>query len=544
MRNSEIILVGNMKLDKSYRDVLSYSESQMLALCRQKQIANAGDYQFIKPGSNEIKVSFTYQQCMNANYIAFQNPYYDNKWFFAFIDDVEYQTEASVKIRFTIDEFSTWYSYWTPSTCYVIREHVNDDVIGRYTLPEQLETGDFIQVAKPVKINNYNEGTYICMAVSELPNGIEPSKEVQLKTINGVYSGLYYMIFTAPDFCTNMIKIYDSQSKADAIVSLYLVPKAYAVSSHAQALVGTINNIKYSFLLPLETTSYTHLVDSYNLPVKHLQGDGYTPKNNKLYTYPYSYFVLTNNAGIDLPMRYEDFVNGLPIFDVVGSITPGCSIRCVPKNYMLSDGKGEFNSYNYGIQGAKFPICAWASDTYTNWLTSNGVNIGLSIVSSLGQIGAGAFGIATGAGALAGAGAIANGITGLVGTAGEIYQHSKIPDQAKGNTSAGDIGYSTGFACFSVYYMGLRKEYAKSIDDFFTRCGYKINQVKVPNITGRQNWNFVQIADTEEIGYSTSSNNNVPASSMEKINQIFINGVTIWHNYNNLGNYSLNNSAN
>lgn len=30
----------------------------------------------------------------------------------------------------------------------------------------------------------------------------------------------------------------------------------------------------------------------------------------------------------------------------------------------------------------KFPICNWDTDVYTNWLTQNGVNIGLSVAGS------------------------------------------------------------------------------------------------------------------------------------------------------------------
>lgn len=541
-QNSKIILVGDMKLDKDYKNVLNYSESQMVTLCTNNAVAQENSYSFLKPGENVIRSGWNYATCIKGDYIAFQNPNYSNKWFFAFIDRIEYVSEIATDIYYTIDEFSTWFSYWTPRACYTIREHVNDDTIGLHTIPEQFETGDYIMLSEPVKLNNYDTGSYICMAVSEMIPEVDVETSADKKTINGIYTGLYYLIFTDPSNCTDMIKIYDKKTKADAIVSIFLVPKRFAVSESAQVVIGTAEEIKFSFLLPKETDSFVTLVESIDIDLNTSLGGFYVPKNKKLFTFPFNYLVLTNNAGTDIPLNYEDFIDNTPSFKVIGSITPGCSIRCVPLNYKkVADSNGSMNSYNYGIQGAKLPVCAWASDTYTNWLTANGVNIAISTIANIAQIGIGVAEVATGAGTIAGAASISNGAAGIVGTASEIYQRSKVPDQARGNTSAGDVTYSAGNSVFSVYRMGLREEYARIIDDIFSRIGYKINRVKIPNITGRQNYNYVQIGDTENIGYS-NNNISVPASSMEIINRIFRAGTTIWHNYNNLGDYSVSNN--
>ena len=85
--------------------------------------------------------------------------------------------------------------------------------------------------------------------------------------------------------------------------------------------------------------------------------------------------------------------------------------------------------------------------------------------------------------------------------------------------------------------MRCKKEYLQIIDDYFSKFGYKINRVKIPNIIGRTNWNYIEIASTEEIGHG-----DVPSRAMEQINTACRNGTTIWHNHANLGNYSLDNS--
>ena len=85
--------------------------------------------------------------------------------------------------------------------------------------------------------------------------------------------------------------------------------------------------------------------------------------------------------------------------------------------------------------------------------------------------------------------------------------------------------------------MSVRPEYARIIDDVFTRIGYKVNTTKIPNITGRQYWNYVQINSGEELGVGA-----VPTKYMDIINQCARRGVTIWHNHANIGDYNLNNT--
>ena len=139
--NSKIILASGIKLDKSYKHVLNYTEQQMLALVNSNKIVESSSFNFIN-STGEIRVPFTYSQCLGANYIAFQNPDYNNKWFFAFIDEVVFRSVNMCELKYTIDVFSTWFNRLTIKPCFVIREHVNDDSIGAHTVEENIKTGE------------------------------------------------------------------------------------------------------------------------------------------------------------------------------------------------------------------------------------------------------------------------------------------------------------------------------------------------------------------------------------------------------------------
>ena len=112
-----------------------------------------------------------------------------------------------------------------------------------------------------------------------------------------------------------------------------------------------------------------------------------------------------------------------------------------------------------------------------------------------------------------------------------------LPNTAQGNANAGDISFIFNINRFKLLHMRPKIEYLKRIDDYFSRFGYKLDEVTMPNITGRKYWNYVEIGANEEIGYGE-----VPTKFMDTINNACRRGVTIWHNHANVGNYSLNNS--
>ena len=84
--------------------------------------------------------------------------------------------------------------------------------------------------------------------------------------------------------------------------------------------------------------------------------------------------------------------------------------------------------------------------------------------------------------------------------------------------------------------MSIKQEYARIIDRYFSCYGYKTNLVKVPNITGRRNWNYVK---TQECNFT---GNDVPQEDLNVIRTMFNNGVTLWHNPSTIFDYTQNNA--
>ena len=543
-KNSNIILCKDINLDREYINVLNYTEQEMLDLCEDKAVATANNYTFVRQDINEIKVNFSYNTCLQCNYMAFQNPNYSNKWFFAFIDEISYLSDNSTKIRFTVDEHSTWFDYWDAKTCLVLREHVADDTVGLHTYPEGLEHGDYV-------LNTYDKiryslqpQDYVIIATSWLPSNTPHLPSYQM--YGGVFAGVYYLAFADKQYAKNFLLAIDGFGRADNIVSVFMAPAM--LCNPAEYFEGQLNS--FESLPNGDKQAKTYDVHAYfvqnNVGVQMLTDytiarnttlNGYQPVNNKLYCFPYNYLLISNNIGMNVSYNYEDFVNNTPIFDIYGCLCPGCSIKLYPKNYKLYQDTGILGAgFVDGIVGAKYPICSYTSDSYINWLTQQSVNetgakinAGFTIAKMLAQDTGGDDS------------QYQSLINGQINYLSQRYQHALAGPQAMGNLNGGDVTFASDNMYFTYYKMSIRSEYARMIDDYFTRRGYQVNIMKIPNMISRTYWNYLQIGNQEEIGYSNIKGS-VPTKSMDIINNIYRKGVTIWHDHANIGNYSLSNT--
>ena len=543
LQNSKIIICKNIRLEKDYKNVLSYTESQMLTLCQTNAVASDSTYSFIRSERNVIKTGFSYDNALKCNYMAFQNPDYANKWFFAFIDDVEYANDGTAKIRYTIDEFSTWYDYWTAEPCFVVREHVRDDTIGLHTIPEGLECGEYIINSSGSIGATYFDYTkmYVCIGTSWIPDNT-PDMYTTNRKLGNVFSGTYYLVFDGVSSASKFIAGMADVGHVQDIQCLYMIPAVLAAINNSTTwhTAGLGDETNISFITLHGSTGVINIDTNITIAMQTTL-NGYSPKNNKLLCYPYNCLTVTNNCGTMAEYRYEDFISNAPAFTLVGLQTPSCPMYLYPKNYKKD--ATNYSGYAWGLPLAKIPQGSWNADMYTNWMTQNGVNIlGMKIDAPTAHAIGGSL-QALGGAATLNVESIGSGLGSMFGAVQEQYRASMIPNQIGGQTTVGDVTFAYDKLAPTYYKMSIRAEYAAIIDDWFNRFGYKINRVKTPDQIGRTYWNFLQIGASESIGFSNNNTRSVPAASMEIINTIYRNGVTIWHNHANIGNYSLNNTV-
>ena len=474
----------------------------------------------------------------NCNYIMYQNTAYSNKWFYGFIKKMVYISDGLTDVQFEIDPIQTFMFDVTVRPCFVEREHTNNDTVGANTLPENVELGEYVK--------NSNVGTpqigantmWYCVAVSEVLGSIN---HMPSSMVNGLPNGLFYIFTDSVSTIHSIARIYDDAGKSTAIYSMFVFPKqllyvrqgdsgTWAYQGATWSYSGKTYSTTLSVQVPTSNSLVGTIVENRTISKPTRVGLSYEPRNQKLLTFPYCYFNISNNSGTTVTYHYEDF-SGNPSFDLVGVLSEGCSSKLYPTNYKnmsIFTGDVQDNSFEYGVTGGKYPSISWNSDAYTNWLTQNAVNIGVGIggtaLSTVGSVATGNY-----------LGATTTLLSGVSNAVSQFYQASLLPDQAKGNTNVGDLNFTAHKNKFTVFPLSIKPEYARIIDDYFDLLGYQTNRVKVPNTNHRQNWWYTKTIDCNITG-------NVPNDYMNTIKQAYNNGITFWRNPSNFLNYSVSNA--
>ena len=505
---------------------------------------------------------------LEYNYVMYQNTNYTNKWFYAFIDDMTYYSDNTTYIKISTDCYQTWQFNLSIKRSFVVREHTNNDTVGANTVPEGLETGTMIATnCTPITYfrDSVNTGADIptkaaIVVGSTLDLSNASFNELYGDSYQGLYSGVSYYAFPADnvDYINNCLQaINESQSKSiESIVSIFIAPKDL-VMGPTSALENEYNTsagqVKNHTITNLDIDYFRTITYTVNKPTTI---DGYTPVNKKLLTGEFNIMNITNYQGIFQSYRYEFFNGDNCKFHMRGALKPECSIYMYPLNYLHNDQDNEYSDGVYAIPAPSIPICNWNSDQYTAWLSGSLAKRGTSYLTGFGKaiLGAGMvaaavasggatapvvggligeIGMASGTAGMLGLGLTASGIGTIANTAAESYDHGKDANANVGDITSADVNY-TNSKVFGAYQYCIRQEYARKIDGILSAIGYKTNQMKVPNITGRRNWNYVQ---TQSVAIEAT----IPQQDLQIIKNMFDNGVTFWHNPATFLDYSQNN---
>ena len=525
-------------LENDYKNQLTFNNAtSQLNYFNSKIFKTLDDYTYIKH-DNVIKVGFNIDEIIGCNYLFYKNKGFTNKYYFCFITNMQYVNENCTSITFETDVWQTYQFDFSYKKCFVEREHVNDDTIGAHTIPENLETGEFIvNSLEEYGTTNLN-AKYIAMAYTGNPQSLFPS--ISAKEYTGIYSGYNYMILGSPLDADNMIQGFADNGALEKIECLFTIPKGLIRSSvhwyNGPNATGTdvieVGDGHYPMfaLVPVDPVGSHNEITiqvSTNFNINSTI-NGYTPKNNKLFTGEFNYMYVSNNTGTDVKLNYEDFVNHQPAFTITGAISVGCCVKLIPQNYKLYSTTGATNSlFSYGINGSKYPTLAWVGDAYTNWLTQNAINLTTGFISSGMSVLGSAF---TGNPLYA-----LGGLIDITNKVGQLRQHQLVSETGQGSLNNGDLTFSTKKMNFTIYRMSVKEEYAKIIDDYFSMFGYKVNSVKIPNVTGRTYWNYVKTIDCNIEG-------DMPQEYLQIIRKAFNNGITFWHDPTKMYDYSQTNS--
>lgn len=529
--NTNIRILRQAPVDPEYRNTLLFqTDAQQRSYFMGLTKYNLANYTYQRVQKGVCRVGIIAENLYDCNYMMFQNNAFGDKWFYAFIDNVEYINNTTSEIRFTIDVLQTWRHFldWEFNSVFVEREHSATDIIGENITPESIETGEYVfNDYTNLKISDgsvLSEYAIVVAIVEVVGEGEEQHPVAQGQLYDGIYGGAKLYAYSADETGVQLVndKIDEYVEAPDSILCMYMCP-AILLGSDINSgdpinygSGGTSNSVHLDGILGSETL------------------DGYLPKNKKLYTYPYNFLHIDNANGEDLALRYEFFNDLKPEAVLYGCITQPIQVVLKPSGYKGLRRFDELGGHQVlqteSLTLQNYPMCSWNVDAWEAWVAQN------SIPTMLGLISRG-----VGIGAMASskkvpyAGIISGTVGATAGLLSEMYGASIRADISKGNFSCGNANFSRKFHQFYGGRCSITHQVARIIDDYFTKFGYATNLVKTPNLFTRPNWNYIKTSGCTIVGA-------IPSDDEKKICEIFDNGITCWHNPNTFGDYSQNNS--
>ena len=539
--STNIKLLHNVPLDTTYDHTIYFEDgSSQFNYFSNLTKYDLASYSYQRVRRGYARVGIVADNLYDCNYMMFRNINFGQKWFYAFIKSVEYINNECSEIEFEIDVIQTWLFDFSLDQCFIERNHTITDVVGQNIVPEPVECGEYVfneEITHPFSLTD--------MAVIVGVLDVDQST-VSGKTYDGIYGACTLTAFNANDsqginnYLAEFVQAYDN------VVTIYMLPKSFIAGE--PDLTG-------GYTIP-DTSGAVRNIVTFNPIQSGDTLDHHTPKNNKLYTYPYNFFHVDNHSGEELTLRYEFFEDYTPRLECDGTITQPIKAVCYPVGYKGVPEYSELSGWRVlpteSLTLNNFPLCSWNMDSYQAWIAQNALPIattliGTAIGAGVGSFSAGSIGTAVTLASPIGPAKFRDNpadpivkqsaITDITSLLTQNYKASIAADIMKGSFNNGSVNCANSKQDFWCGRMSVSQQYAQMIDDFFTRYGYAIHRIDTPNVSSRPHWNYIKTVGCTATG-------SVPADDMKRICQIHDNGITYWKNGNEIGNYSLDNSPN
>jgi hypothetical protein len=556
--NSEVRLCSNVPLTNSYEHTMTFADPSAQANYFLSKVSHAFTGLTYQRETLAVRVPASYDSLYNCNYLMYRNNDFGTKWFYAFITEREYVNPEMTLVHFELDVYQTWQFAVNWNMSFVEREHRDrwntDGTPVINTLDEGLNYGTEYNTVSVSHFRPYSD-LYFLVTISKknMHNDANADTNGYVWSLNGLPQALCFYIHPfrldgsvpASNLSLNeqigdvLLSMYESTDAVNNIVSMYVtnfLPDqplydgttiTFNTNYYKQATIGSLNTI------------YVHSVN-YQTGIFDMGGkyDGFTQETeSKLMMYPYKVTVLTDFKGNQVELKNEYINNENLLLDVNGSLGVSNKVSYSVKDYVTTITEDTFKdaiSLGHGLIDNNPNDIPVLTDLLAAYIQGNRNSIQNQTNSILFN---GVFG------------SLGNALTknplGFIQGAGNaLFQMQAInakqedikntpPAMAKmGSNTYYD--YGNGYTGLWIIKKEITPEYRKKLEDFFKMYGYKMNEVKIPNLHSREHFNFVKTIGANIYG-------DIPNQDLEKIRSMFNNGVTLWHG-DWVGNYALANS--
>lgn len=490
---TEVYLFERTGVDRQNQPFFT-SEAEKIAWYTSHTYHRFQEYSYQRENREAIRVEKEAELLRNCDMLAFRNnPSYGN-WIFCRIEEIEFVNPNTTEIRYTVDYMQTYIEDITFGQCFVEREHVVGDWAGSdpnfgWLQPEGLETGRLMRTRLATQSDDTEITDFALVILSAYDIAGEPTYKVE--SSNNYPSGLNQIAFDIPKNgritgLENMLEAYETKGidLKSAIAGVFVVPVDY--------LTGTVEK-------------------TYTLPNPWPNVDGYTCLNAKCFSSEFFKLEISNRRGNEQELAPE-------MFSETGNI-----ILRYKSAFAQGSGGAILYPANYGGNPMDFGVirfddvqAPFVTDAFASWLSGNMTNVASSVVSDV------ITGASQGASVGGPQGTLVGGLAGAALSFAKLYDRSKDPAAIGGQVAGHTLEIVLNNYGFSINWLHPYAVNMQCIDEFFSKYGYKINEIKIPNVNTRPKWNFVKTSGAICRGPFSKKAQLEMQENMD-------NGVTFWH---------------
>lgn len=540
-------------------------------------LIDALEFQYLRDDAY-IKAEIPFEEARQYNYVMYSND--GSKWNYAYVTSVRYVSPSVSQFNLELDVMQTYQFEYTLGESFIEREHQNrwvSDGQGGYinqynTIDEGLEYGNDYEVRATEIIDEnapeYTNGTkhnlawlYI-YAKERITTGNESTSRYF-----GIDSNMYCyvapillqdgLVIGAPNYRVEdpIITDYPTLSSGDiaelsqnanvlAMSYSRTPPSSYQFdedpSGTFKFIITPFGDFPVTASIPnvngrafhignitTDTTITTLSKPDFNVGSITINQNKSRFTEPKLYTSPYQFRKL-NMYGNVFTIKYEHMDKPFnPDVEVVNSKILSLQFDEVSRvtNYLGGKGFPDSSKNNSLIANASNQLNL-RTDAWNEYVARNKTSMNAGLVTAGAQAGLATVGAllapATGGISLALAGVAVSSASQIGGQLAKRQDIKSTPDEIK--DGAGDIMANKAIhkLYISIDEYEITSEYANILANYFYYYGYKANRYGTPNTRTRWYFNYLKTIDTR-------IESDLPLNIVERIKQVYENGVTIYH---------------
>ena len=221
-------MLSGVPLDKSYEHTIYWESKTAQEYGFFSKVKKSySDLSYQRVGKGQIRIQENVGELYSCNYMMFKNPSFGNKWFYAFVDKIEYVNDVTTDVFYTIDNLQSWWGSWKPDACWIERQTPGADIVGENLQPEPVALGNYVHKHptrlspgddwRLVVVNTGKQATAgITVADPVVQSGVVQYAEVLIADPSDRNS------LTAIKTRLDTLAIFNNP---DAVVSMYMAPK-------------------------------------------------------------------------------------------------------------------------------------------------------------------------------------------------------------------------------------------------------------------------------------------------------------------------------